>query len=158
MLTLIQCPFHPRVTAVARKRPRSFCQKCRWQVSPKHAYTLDPTKSEWADYAAVREQCGNLFGNEFTNKLSRNIRPQSSRLAEPLWTDSGVKNGTSVRELISTHTHTHTKVQTGNEWSNIFQKSSRARKKPPPPPPPNFYPSAQLSNSNSLRLSTNEGK
>ena len=27
-------------TAVARKRPGSFCQKCRWQVTAKHAYTL----------------------------------------------------------------------------------------------------------------------
>ena len=44
----------PRVTAVARKRPRSFGEKCRWQFTPKHAYTLDPTKSEWADYAAVQ--------------------------------------------------------------------------------------------------------
>ena len=26
-------PFHPRVTAVARNSPRSFCQKCRWQVT-----------------------------------------------------------------------------------------------------------------------------
>ena len=25
-------PFHPRVTAIARKRARSFCQKCKWQV------------------------------------------------------------------------------------------------------------------------------
>ena len=33
MQTLISCPFHPRVTAVARKRPRSFCQKCRRQVT-----------------------------------------------------------------------------------------------------------------------------
>ena len=33
-------PFHPRVTAVARKRSRSFCQKCRWQVTAKHAYTV----------------------------------------------------------------------------------------------------------------------
>ena len=32
---------------VAHKRPRSLCQKCRWQVTPKHAYTFDPTKSEW---------------------------------------------------------------------------------------------------------------
>ena len=38
----------PRVTAVARKRPRSFCQKCRSQVTPKHAHTLDSKKSEWA--------------------------------------------------------------------------------------------------------------
>ena len=27
-------------TTVARKRSRSFCQKCRWQVTAKHAYTL----------------------------------------------------------------------------------------------------------------------
>ena len=58
MLTLIRYPFHPRVIAVARKRPRLFCQKCRWQVTPEHAYTLDPTKSEWADYAAVQTDVG----------------------------------------------------------------------------------------------------
>ena len=33
-------PFCPRVTAVAHKRSRSFCQKCRWQVTAKHAYTI----------------------------------------------------------------------------------------------------------------------
>ena len=32
--------FHPHVTAVARKRSWSFCQKCRWQVTAKHAYTI----------------------------------------------------------------------------------------------------------------------
>ena len=37
---LFRYPFHPRVTAVAHKRSRSFCQKCRWQVTAKHAYTL----------------------------------------------------------------------------------------------------------------------
>ena len=40
VLTLIRCPFHPCVTTVAHKRPRSFCQKCRWQVTPRHTYTL----------------------------------------------------------------------------------------------------------------------
>ena len=34
--------------------------------------------------------------------LSGNIRLQSSQLAEPLWTDPGVKSGISVRELIPT--------------------------------------------------------
>ena len=48
------CPFYPCVTAVARKRPWSLCQKCRRQVTPKRAYTFDPTKSECADYAAVQ--------------------------------------------------------------------------------------------------------
>ena len=51
---LIWCLFHPRVTAVASERPRSFCQKCRWQVTPNNAYTFDPTKLEWADYGAVQ--------------------------------------------------------------------------------------------------------
>ena len=48
------------VTAVARKRPQSFCQKCRWQVTPKHAYTFDPTKSERAYYANVQALFRNL--------------------------------------------------------------------------------------------------
>ena len=30
----------PHVTTVACKRSRSCCQKCRWQVPAKHAYTL----------------------------------------------------------------------------------------------------------------------
>ena len=48
VLTLIRCPLHPHVTAVAGKRPW-----CRWQIIPKHAHSLDQTKSEWADYATV---------------------------------------------------------------------------------------------------------
>ena len=37
---LFRYPFHPCVTTVARKKSRSFCQKCRCQVTAKHAYTL----------------------------------------------------------------------------------------------------------------------
>ena len=37
---LYRYPFHPCVTAVARKRSRSFRQKCWWQVTAKHTYTL----------------------------------------------------------------------------------------------------------------------
>ena len=55
-----------------------------------------------ADYSAVQAQCGNLSGNELTRNSSRNTRPQSSQLAEPLWTDPSLKSGISVRELIST--------------------------------------------------------
>ena len=102
MLTLIRWLFHTRVTAVARKRPRSFCQMCRWQVTSKHAYTLDPTKSKWADLAVVQAYCGNLSGNERTRNSSGNTQSQSSQLAEPLWTDVGLKSGISVCELIST--------------------------------------------------------
>ena len=75
----VSVPFHPRVTAVARKRPLSFCQKRRWQVTPKHAYTLDPTKPEWADYAAVQALWRNLSRNELTRNWSGNTRPHRLR-------------------------------------------------------------------------------
>ena len=45
-------PFHPRVTAVARKRSWSFCQKCRWQITVKHAYTVT--------YVALHEVTWNM--------------------------------------------------------------------------------------------------
>ena len=71
VLTLIRCPFHPHITALACKRPRSFCQKCSWQVTSKHVYTLDPLKSEWADYAAVQTECGYPSENELTAHATR---------------------------------------------------------------------------------------
>ena len=37
---LLRYQFHPCVTAVVCKRSQSFCQKCRWQVTAKHACTL----------------------------------------------------------------------------------------------------------------------
>ena len=43
-----------------------------------------------------------LSENDLTRNLSGNIWPQSSQLAEAMWTDSGIKSGISVRELIST--------------------------------------------------------
>ena len=55
--------------------------------------------------------CGNLFGNELACNLAGNILPQMPQLAEPVWTDPGVKSGISVRELIS---NLKNKVQAGN--------------------------------------------
>ena len=55
-----------------------------------------------ADYAAVQEECENPSGNELTSNTSGNTRSQSSQLAEPLWTDPGLKSGISLHELIST--------------------------------------------------------
>ena len=50
----------PRITAEARKRSRSVCKKCKWQVTPKHASTIDPTKSELAENA-VQESVWELI-------------------------------------------------------------------------------------------------
>ena len=59
-----------RVTAVARKRPRPFRQKCSRQGTLKHAYALDRTESEWADYA-VQAQCRNQAGKRAHTQLVR---------------------------------------------------------------------------------------
>ena len=59
-------------------------------------------KSMWVDNAAVQASCWNLSGNELTYNLSGNTHPQSSQLAEPKWTDPGLKSRISLRELIST--------------------------------------------------------
>ena len=101
MLTLIWCPFHPRFTAMARKRRWPFYQKRRWQIIPKYAYTLDQTNSKWTDYA-VQSYVGTYHGNELTRNSSGNVWSQSSWLAEPLLTDLGLESGSCVRELIFT--------------------------------------------------------
>ena len=100
--TLCSDSYSVSVPPPCYRRPWSFCQKCRWQVFHKHAYTFDPMKSEWADYAAVQAQCGNLSGNEFTHKPSGNTQSRSSQLAKPLWTDPGLESEIGVRKLIST--------------------------------------------------------
>ena len=40
--------------------------------------------------------------HELTCNCSRNTQSQSSQLAEPLWTDPGLKSGIIVHELVST--------------------------------------------------------
>ena len=47
-----------------------------------------------------RHNMGTYQGNELTHKSSGNVLQQSSRFAEPLWTDLGSKSGTGVHKLI----------------------------------------------------------
>ena len=47
--------------------------------------------------------------------MSGNIRPQSSQLGEPLWTDPGIKSGISVLELISIQKKRKKKKTAGGE-------------------------------------------
>ena len=49
-----------------------------------------------------RQRVGTYQENEFTRNWSENAGPQSSQLAKPLRTDSGLKSGVGARELIST--------------------------------------------------------
>ena len=52
-------------------------------------------------YIVLRHSVGTYQENELTRNSPGNTRPQSSQLAEPLWTDLGVKRGISARKLIS---------------------------------------------------------
>ena len=86
----------PRATAVARKRPRSFCQKIRCQVNLNtHAPYTRRNRSGLT--VLSRHSVGNYQGNELTRNSSENVHPQSSQLADP-----GLKSGAGVCELIST--------------------------------------------------------
>ena len=101
--TLIRCPFHLHVMAVACKRPQSFCQKCRWQITPKHAHTLDPSKSEWADFPLFRYSV-RIYQEMSSHATCQGTLGQSShsQLTEPLWTVPCLKSAISLGELIST--------------------------------------------------------
>ena len=73
--------------------------------------------------------CRHSVGTCHELSSSGNTRPQSSQLAEPLWTDPGRKSGISMRDLISTlKKEKEEEAQSVNELSNILQKSSHARK------------------------------
>ena len=81
-----------------------------------------------------------IYPETSTRDLSGNIWPQSSQLAEPLWTNPELGSGISVRELISTSNKKQKKKRRQkNEWSNILPKSSQGSKKPPPPPRKAYY-------------------
>ena len=68
-----------------------------------------------------RHSVGTLSGNELTRNSSGNTRSLSSQLAEPLWTDPGIKNAISVPELFSTsRKEEKKKAQAGTEWWNIL--------------------------------------
>ena len=116
VLTFTWCPFHPRVNTVASKRPRSFCQKRRWQVTPKHACAL----TQWSRSGLTM----------LLPRHSVETYQETSSHATRQGTLSHSKSGISVRELIST-LKKKKKAQAGNELSNILQKSLRARKRLP---------------------------
>ena len=92
---LIRCPFHSRFTAEAWKIWRSFCQKCRWQATPKHAYTRDSTKSEWTDYA-VQAECGDLSGTSSHGTIDHSRLSSLNHCGLIL---APQKSGTGVLEL-----------------------------------------------------------
>ena len=110
--------------------PGHSAKSARWQVNvnthtplsqrSRSGLTLPLSRHGVGTYrkTSSRATCQGTFGH--------------SRLGY-IWTDTVIKRGISVRELIYT-SKINLKSQAGNEWSNIFPKSSKARKEAPLPP------------------------
>ena len=94
------CRFHPRVTSVALKKLRSFCQKCRWQVNLNTHTPLSQRSQSGLTVLLSRHSVGTY--QETSSHATCQVRSQLTHLAEPLWTYPGIKSRISVCELIST--------------------------------------------------------
>ena len=131
MPTLIRGLFHPVLLLWHIKDP-SFCQKRKWQKYLNMPTSL--TQQSWSGLTMLSmHSVGTSQGKEATCNLSGNTWPQSSQLAEPLWTDLVLKSGIGVCEMIHPPPPKKNKKQKqiGNELSDLPPKSLQARKKPP---------------------------
>ena len=91
---LFRYPFHPRVTAVARKKSRSFCQKCRWQVTAKTRIHLT--------YVDFIEPC---FG--IGHSLSLICQMTSEDIKHQLIIINVDECSSITMQKMHAHTHTH---------------------------------------------------
>ena len=102
LISVLVC-IPPHFTTVARKRPWSSCQKCRWQVTANTHSILNPTKSEWVD-RAVQAEYGNPSGKRAHTRF---IREHSTTVISARWApvdwSLAEKGGTGARKLISTY-------------------------------------------------------
>ena len=128
MLTPNPCPFYLVLPQWHVKDPNHSAQSAGGRL---HLNTHTPsTQRNRSGLIAPlsRHTVGTYHGFGLTRNSSRNTRPQSSQLAEPLWTDPGVKSGISARELISTYKKKKKKnVQSGNR--RTFRKNPRSEEK-----------------------------
>ena len=83
-----------------------------WQVTPEHAYTHDPMKSELT--MSLSKHGVGTYPETSSHATCQGTSGQSSPLTEPLWTDPGLKRGISASELISTSKN-KTKNSVGRE-------------------------------------------
>ena len=100
MLTLIRCPFHPHVSTVTHKRPRLFFAKSAGGRSHLNTHTPLTQPSRSGLNMLSRHIVGTYQGKKLTRNSLGNTRPQSSQLAELLWTDPGLKSEIGVTLVI----------------------------------------------------------
>ena len=101
MLTLIRCPFHPVLAQWHVKDPGHSAIGAGGRL---HLNTPTPLTQQSRNGMTMlsRHSLGTLQGKRLTRNSPGTTQPRSSQLAKPLWTDSGLKCGTGVCELIFT--------------------------------------------------------
>ena len=133
MLTDILCPFH------SVKDLGKSAQSADGRLHL-HTHTPLAQRSRTGLTTQSRHSLGTCEGNKLTRNSPGNISSQSSQLAEPLWTESGLKSGIGVRELsphwggwgghhyhhACTHLYGHRNGTKGrNNWNNRSVFGSR---------------------------------
>ena len=120
MLILIRCPFHPMLLQWHVKDPGHSAKS---PVGRLHLNMHTPLTQQSRSGLTMPLSTHSVDTSPETSShaiLSGNIRPQSSQLAEPLWTNSGMKSGISVRELIST---LHFKKKKKKPWREMHGRT-----------------------------------
>ena len=126
MLTLIRCSFHPVLLQWHVKDPGHSVKSASGRLNLNmHTPLTQPSRSGLT--VLSRHSVGTYQGNKLTRNPSGNTRLQSSKLAEPLWTDLGLKSVIGMCELIST-LKKKKKAQAGNEPPNLPPKFLAAGK------------------------------
>ena len=120
VLTLIWCPFHPRVTAVACKRHWSFCVKCRWKVTHKHHTPLTQRSLSGLIMPLSRYSVGTY--QETSSHATRQRTPGHSRLSS--LSHCGLILAQLVELVCASYLHFKKKKKRGggDELSNILPK------------------------------------
>ena len=109
MLTLIRCPFHRALPQWHVKDPGHSAKNAGGKLHLKtHLPFIQRSRGRLS--MPLSRHSVETYPETSSHNPSGNIR--SSQLAEPLWTDPGIKSGMSVRELIAT---SKKKEQVGNE-------------------------------------------
>ena len=135
---LFRYPFHPSVTAIACKRSRSFCQKCRWQVTAKHAYTLCMwlfMKWHGAWLYGVHRTCTEMAavscGTSHASAVSTPLRwIFKKRAIKKLFTH--VESHASAVNLLNSGEQRYIKAINNNYIHHGYKYQHQEEKKPPP--------------------------
>ena len=121
MLTLLWCSFHPMLPQWHVKDPGHSTKHADDRLHLNmHTPLIQQSRSRLTTLS--RHSVGICQENDLTGNSSENMRPLSSQLAEPLWTDPGLKNRNWCARA-DLHLKKEKKVQAGNESSD-FPKNS----------------------------------